>query len=221
MKYLPVIFSVSMTLAACSSLSSPAITTPYPTYTPHPTYTPYPSDVQTLEPTPTPDLPAILLLEHSTAMAGWRTCVSPQYGFAIAYLPNWTVTKGVNSTDETIYLSSSETFGEGPEPISYYVFVHRWPNPEKLPYQEAIIDPLGEPLKSGIEYTQGWLGAYKFYEATGFPSRSGALSIFFEAEEHYTTVSLTPYDRQQPFTGQAKYEEIFRKMLLTFQFLSQ
>ena len=215
MKQLSAIFSLLLTLTACSSLSNSTKATLYPTYTP------YPSQEPTLEPTSTSDSPAVFLLEHSTVMPGWQTCVSPKYGFAIAYPPDWTVTSGVNSVDDSIYLESNEAFGEGPEPLAYYIYISNWPNPEKLPYQEAIIDPLGEPLKSGIEYTQGWLGAYKFYEATGFPSRSGALAIFFEAEEHYTAVSLTPYDQQVPFPGQAKYEEIFRNMLLTFQFLSQ
>jgi hypothetical protein len=154
-------------------------------------------------------------------MSGWKTCASPKYGFAIAYPPDWTVASGVNSSDDSIYLSSGETFGEGPEPLSYYVYIQNWPNPDKLPFQEAILNPLGEPLKSEINYTQSWLGAYNYYEAMGFPSRSGALSIFFEAEGHYTAVSLTPYNHEEPFLGQAKYEEIFRKMLLTFQFLSQ
>lgn len=138
---------------------------------------------------------------ESSTTASWKTYTSEKNKFSIKYPSSWTEKGPVADSDNAIvYLNAGETFGEGPEPIRYYVWIY---SDNKLPNAKLTKETVGE---------------YTVYKTDELPSRSGALSAFITKDEKtYISVSITPYDAKQPFPSQDKYVDIFNQMLSTFR----
>lgn len=137
-----------------------------------------------------------------TETVNWKTYADTRNNFSIKYPSGWTEKGPVADNDTTlVYLHADESFGEGPEPIQYYVWIY---SDSKLP---------------SAKLTKESLGAYTIYKTDELPSRSGALTAFItQDEKKYIAVSITPYDVKQPWISQDKYIGIFNKMLSTFKF---
>lgn len=138
---------------------------------------------------------------ENSATASWKTYTSEKNKFSIRYPSSWTEKGPVADYDNTIvYLNASETFGEGPEPIWYYVWIY---SDNKLP---------------NAKLTKEVIGGYTAYKTDELPSQSGTLSVFITKDEKiYISISITPYDVKQPFPSQDKYVDVFNQMLSTFR----
>lgn len=138
---------------------------------------------------------------ENSITASWKTYTNEKSKFSIKYPSSWTEKGPVAGYDNTlVYLYADETFGEGPEPIGYYVWIY---SDNKLPNAKLAKEVVGE---------------YTVYKTGELPSRSGALSAFITKDEKtYVSVSITPYDVKQPFPSQDKYVGIFTQMLSTFR----
>lgn len=138
---------------------------------------------------------------EDSVTASWKTYTNEKSKFSIKYPSSWTEKGPVADYDNTIvYLNANGTFGEGPEPIRYYVWIY---SDNKLPNAKLTKETVGE---------------YTVYKTDELPSRSGALSVFITKDEKtYISISITPYDVKQPFPSQDKYVDIFNQMLSTFR----
>lgn len=136
----------------------------------------------------------------NAAISNWKTYTNTKNNFSIKYPSSWTE-KGQVADNTLVYLHADESFGEGPEPIQYYVWIYSY---NKLP---------------SAKLTKESIGTYTVYKTDELPSRSGALAAFITKDEKtYIAISITPYDVKQPYTSQNKYVNIFNQMLSTFQF---
>jgi hypothetical protein len=143
----------------------------------------------------------------------WPTFVSNALGFSLQYPPEW----NAREEQQFAYFLSPERFGSGPEQLVYYVYVSEYANPQRIPFVDVATAPWNDDVRRTFAYIPKTIGLYRVYETTGIPSRSGALTVFFEAERRYLAVALTPYDVQAPWPGQDKYVRLFRAMLQTMR----
>lgn len=91
---------------------------------------------------------------------------------------------------------------ESVEPILYYI------------YLSDI-----KSLPSSYRYEEGMISGYSTYKTTDEPSRSGAITVFIKQNENsFVSISFTPYDQEQPFPNQQKFENLFDQILSTFKF---
>ena len=189
---------------------------PPPTVLPTPTIAkppPSPSVLAARTPGPSPTPRAITTSEAPVETALWPTFVSNALGFSLQYPPEW----NAREEQQTAYFFSPERFGSGPEPLMYYVYVSEYNNPQRIPFVDVATAPWNDDVRRTFTYIPKTIGLYRVYETTSIPSRSGALSVFFEAEKRYLAVALTPYDVQSPWLGQDKYVRLFRAMLQTIR----
>jgi hypothetical protein len=133
--------------------------------------------------------------------------------FSIEIPGHWQI---IEQEDE-VYFLSGERYGDGPEPLAYYVYATEYANPEGRPFVEVATAPWNEAVRESFTYGRRELGAYTVYVTEDIPSRSGALTVFFERPDGYLALALTPYDRQQPYEAQAGYEALFLDLLQTVQ----
>ncbi|MDO8620930.1 MAG: hypothetical protein Q7R31_01480 [Candidatus Levybacteria bacterium] len=133
--------------------------------------------------------------------ANWKTYTNGSLKFSVKYPNSWNEKGPISNNDNTlVYLNANESFGQGPEPVKYYV----WITADNLP---------------NVKLTKESIGEYTVYKTNELPSRSGALNAFItEDGKKYISVSLTPYDLKQPFPSQDKYVDIFNQILSTFRF---
>lgn len=156
----------------------------------------------TVSPTNTPQTsPSNKTIQIEDPTANWKTYINEKLKFSIKYPTSWTEKSPVADNNSTlVYLYSNESFGEGPEPIKYYVWIY---SDNKLPNAKLTKEVVGE---------------YTVYKTDELPSRSGALSVFITKDEKtFISASITPYDVKQPFPSQDKYVNIFNQMLSTFR----
>jgi hypothetical protein len=132
-------------------------------------------------------------------------------GFSLQYPALWTVSEQDNLT----YFLSNESFGEGPQPLKYYVYTTEYANPEGRPFPEVVTAGLSQELQQTFTYTQEAIGPYTVYRTTMIPSAEGALTLFFEDDGRYLSLALTPYNAQNPFPAQTQYEQLFSQLLET------
>ena len=162
----------------------------------------------------TRQLAVATLLEAPINSAQWPTFRSDALGFSLNYPPDWEIT----DEQQSVYLLTNETFGGGPEPIRYYVYIGEYANPKGRPFIEVATAAWSEELKRGFTFTPRLIGNYQAYEATRIPSQLGALTIFLEGDQRYLAVALTPYyDAQSPWPAQDKYVRLFRALLETIR----
>lgn len=147
-------------------------------------------------------IPVVTQTPSDTETANWKTYINEKVKFSLKYPSTWTEKGPVANNDSTlVYLHAGESFGEGPEPIQYYVWIS---SDDKLPNVKLA-------KESG--------GSYTAYKTDELPSRSGALSAFITKDEKtYVAISITPYDVKQPYPSQRKYIDIFNQILSTFKF---
>lgn len=147
-------------------------------------------------------LPTEISAKVNDPTANWKTYVNTKIGFQIRYPKNWLESEPVSDKDNTlVYVNSNESFGAGPEPLKYYVYVAE------------------ENSLPAVSFVKQVVGNYTFYKTKDLPSRSGALSAFVEDNnKKYISISLAPYDERQPFESQDKYITIFDQILSTFKF---
>ncbi|MFP4343483.1 MAG: hypothetical protein ACLFU8_02210 [Anaerolineales bacterium] len=143
---------------------------------------------------------------------GWKTYRSQALNFSIAYPPTWEV--GM----EGEALVADERFGEGPEPLYYFVYFAEYPNSEQRSFEEVVTADLSAELQEEFTFTERMIGGERVYETTMLPARSGALTVLFEGDDRYLAVALTPHDPQDPWVAQPRYETTFERMLKTFRF---
>src|SRR5260221_1405311 len=140
--------------------------------------------------------------QSQTDTSNWKTYTNQNYKFSFNYPALWTEQGPITSSDTAlVYLHSNETFGNGPEPLRYFVWVAK------------------ENSLPNVTFSQGVIGSYKVYKTDKLPSRVGELSAFITDDgKTYVRLSLDPYDANQPFTSQDKYLSIFNQILSTFKF---
>ena len=155
-----------------------------------------------LQPTPTNTISAPSPTTPADPTASWKTYTNTETGFTFKYPETWTEKGPVAEHDTTIvYIHADEKFGEGPEPIQYYLWVEKT---KELPERE---------------YTRESVGGYAAYKTDQEPSRSGALTYFITKDEtQYIIISLTPYDTGELWPAQDQYIKTFNQILSTFKF---
>jgi hypothetical protein len=146
-----------------------------------------------------------------TETALWPTFVSNALGFSLRYPPGW----NPREEQQFVYIRSRETFGSGPEPLMYYVYISEYSNPQRLPFVDVATAQWNDDVRRAFAYSTTTIALYRVYETDSLPARSGSLTVFFEAENRYLAVALMPYDVRSPWLGQDKYVRLVRAMLQT------
>ena len=149
--------------------------------------------VSIASPTPAPD-----------PTADWISYVNDKDGYSIKYPTDWGSEKcPPGGTDnQIIYICSSEKFGNAIEPVSYYIWISKVTQ-----------------LDNQWAYKQDSISGLAAFRTIDIPSRSGAESVFFKANDNsYISISFTPYDLQNPFTQQDRFYKTFNQILSTFKF---
>lgn len=134
-------------------------------------------------------------------------------GFSLEAPAGWSVTED----DDFVYFMSDEQYGEGPEPLRYFVYAQEYPNPDQLPFADLVTADLGEAIQENFTYTTATIGPYTVHQTEWIPARSGALTVFFVLPDRYLALALTPYDSRQPWPHQDEYVALFGAMLQSFQ----
>jgi hypothetical protein len=153
------------------------------------------------------------IVESFKLMSDRQSYYSTTLRFSIEIPGHWQIIE----QEDGVYFLSGERYGDGPEPLAYYVYATEYANPEGRPFVEVATAPWSEAVRESFTYSRRELGAFTVYVTEDIPSRSGALTVFFERPDGYLAVALTPYDRQQPYEAQTGYEGLFLALLQTVQ----
>jgi len=155
-------------------------------------------------PIPTPTATSALPSPTTDPTVNWEIYTNPKIGFSFKYPEGWTERPVAEHDSTIVYVDADEEFGEGPEPLRYYLWVNEV---SQLPDRE---------------YTKESVGQYTAYITDEEPSRSGALTYFIAKDEQgYIAISFTPYSAEKPFPAQERYINTFDQILSTFKFLDQ
>src|SRR3989344_6163826 len=152
---------------------------------------------------PTP-LPTEVSTKEGDPTADWISYANDKDGYSIKYPTDWGSEKcPPGGTDnQIIYICSSEKFGNAIEPVSYYIWISKVTQ-----------------LDNQWAYKQDSISGLAAFRTIDIPSRSGAESVFFKANDNsYISISFTPYDLQNPFTQQDRFYKTFNQILSTFRF---
>jgi hypothetical protein len=173
-----------------------------------PTYT-----GRTLIPAAMPSADAIVQSFRLTWEAEWRTVQIDDLGFTIDIPADW----HSRQHEWDIYFGSDRRIGEGEGPTAwvYSVYALEYPNPDQLPWPEALMPDLSEGIRENFAYTTDTIGDYTVYITEWMPSAYGALTVFYERDGRYLSLALTPYDRENPYPAQARHLALFEAMLQT------
>ncbi len=148
----------------------------------------------------------------------WTTYQSDALQLGLQHPATWTA----EERDGILYLWSPEQYslGDGPQQLVYYVYSGVFPNPEQKPFEEVVTADLSEELRQIFSYATETIGEYTVYRTTDMPSASGALTVFFAAEDRFVSLALTPYRPDDPFVAQEQYVQLFEQMLGSVQLLN-
>ena len=183
---------VACSVAACSTVTQPAQSSPLP-------------------PTET-GLLVTTAVSVYVATPDWKQYHSDFLRLGFAYPANWTV----QVADNFIYLSSPDRAGfEADSELAYFVFISELANPERRPFSEIVTEGLSEELRRAFRFTSVQIGDYLTYQTESLPSQAGALQVFFEDGDRYVEFGLAPYDSQNPIIGQDRHAKLFEALLQT------
>ena len=187
---------VACSVAACSTVTQPAQTSPLP-----PTETAFPVTTAVSVYVATPD---------------WKQYHSDSLRLTFGHPANW----AVEVADNFIYLSSPDRAGfETDSELYYFVFISELANPERRPFSEIVTEGLNEELRQAFRFTPVQIGDYSTYQTESLPSRAGALQVFFEDGDRYVGFGLAPYDSQNPIIGQDRHAKLFEALLQTVRLI--
>jgi len=187
---------VACSVAACSTLTQPAQTSPLP-----------PTETALLVTTE---------ISVYVATPDWKPYHSDSLRLTFAYPANWTVQEADNFID----LSSPDRAGfEADSELAYFVFIGERANPERRPFSEIVTEGLSEELRQAFRFTSVQIGDYLTYQTESLPSQAGALEVFFEDGDRYVEFGLVPYNSQNPFIGQDRHAKLFEALLKTVRLI--
>ncbi len=149
----------------------------------------------------------------------WATYQSDMLQLTLQHPSTWQA----DERDGFLYIMSPErySFGDdGPQQLIYYVYASAFPNLEHKPFEEVVTADLSEELRQIFSYTTETIGEYTVYRTTDMPSASGALTVFFAAEDRFVSLALTPYRPDDPFEAQDLHVTIFEQILTSVQLLN-
>lgn len=148
----------------------------------------------------------------------WTTYQSEALQLVLQHPSTWTA----EERDGFLYLWSPEQYslGDGPQQLVYYVYSGVFPNPEQKPFEEVVTADLSAELRQIFSYTAETIGEYTVYRTTDMPSASGALTVFFAAEDRFVSLALTPYRPDDPFEAQDQHVAAFEQILTSVQLLN-
>jgi len=135
----------------------------------------------------------------------WQTYTNDSYNFSFRFPEQWAVRQPAAEQGNLIeYIDSNQTAIQDGEEIEYYLWVEQ---AETLPE---------------YDYTKTVVNHYPAFKTNQKPSRYGALTYLVrKSDDQYISISLTPYDDENPFSKQNNVVEILGKMLSTFQYTGQ
>ena len=183
---------VACSVAACSTVTQPAQTSP-------------------LAPTETALLVTTAVSVY-VATPDWKQYSSDSLRLRFAYPANWSI----QEADNFIYLSSPDRAGfEADSELAYFVFIGERANQERRLFSEIVTEGLSEELRQAFKFTSVQIGDYSTYQTESLPSRAGALQVFFEDGDRYVEFGLAPYASQNPIIGQDRHAKLFEELLQT------
>jgi hypothetical protein len=162
---------------------------------------------------------AIVQSFRLTWEAEWRTVQVDDLAFTIDIPADW----HSRQHEWDIYFGSDRRFGEGEGPTAwvYSVYALEYPNPDQLPWPEALMPDLSEGIRENFTYTANTIGGQTVYITERMPSAYGALTVFYERDGRYLAIALTPYDSQNPYyPAQARHLSLFETMLESVKLIS-
>jgi hypothetical protein len=135
----------------------------------------------------------------------WQSYTNENYSFSFRYPEKWAVRQPTAEEGNLIeYIDSDRTAEIDGQEVEYYLWLE---SAETLPDND---------------YTQTLVNHYPAFKNDQKPSRYGALTYLVrKSDDQYISISLTPYNDENPFSNQNNIIPIFEKMLSTFQYTDQ
>lgn len=162
-------------------------------------------------PTPAPTMMPVLPTAVPVQNLNWIPYQSDS--FSLQYPASWEISE----QEGFVYFLSNGSYGEGPQPVKYVIYAVEYLNPEDRPFPQVVRTLLSPELQPTFNFIQETIGPYTVYRTAYMPSAEGGLTVFFEGDGRYLSLALVPYNAQNPFPGQAQYEQLFAQLLQTVQ----
>lgn len=160
-----------------------------------------------IQPSPTPD-----------PTANWKTYENSTDFYTVKYPPTWSITE----ENSTITITSNEKFSDipsDPEPVTYWVNIVKYDNPNHKEFRELAIEDLDSDLRNQFTYRTEIINGQTVFRTTTLPSRAGCDWAFFKKkDDSYISLNFCLYNQQKPFMQQEKFHSLFSTILSTFKF---
>ena len=158
------------------------------------------------------------------ATANWKKYTNKKYKFSLLYPQDWelrycSLNIECQVSDDEVYIDPKEWIGEGPEPLSYYIYFSYLANLRKQKFNELIKVGYKENVKDTISVSNELIGNTYVYKVYGLPGLDPSEGVYFQdKDEGYVGLFLQPYSKLDPYPQQERYHNIFDQILSTFKF---
>ena len=140
--------------------------------------------------------------------ADWDTYIGDGYSFK--YPPNWGYEQCPENFPENFLCSEQVSDDNTPSATFSYTITSGNDSPPESAQGIGVIN-----------YTEETINGLQVLRTDEIPGSSGSDSVYFKNGDSYTYLSISPYNKSNPYPSQKDMQDQFNQILSTFKFTNQ